>query len=208
MRVRESVGNPEAILLGHSMGSQVSLEEYHLFPEKIKSLLLFCGSYGKITSTFRGTSILEKILPKLTQLVDKNPNFVRALWARLPPELALKAGLKAGDLDAERINPNDVLPYLEHMVHMDMRLFLRMLTEAGEHTAEPYLHEIAVPVLVVAAEKDTFIPPASSLALAEKIPNAELLMIRNGSHAAPIEQPDIINPKVEAFLKQLLHLPS
>ena len=52
---------------------------------------------------------------------------MRAVWSRLPPQLALKIALKAGEIDPERVHPEDMLPYLSHMTHVDFPMFLRML---------------------------------------------------------------------------------
>src|SRR5690606_20052400 len=91
--VREHLGDPPCVLFGHSMGTQVALEAWHLFPRNVKGLVLVCGSFGKVTQSFRGVAILEQILPKLMDIVDKQPDIVRALWSRIPPEMALKAAL-------------------------------------------------------------------------------------------------------------------
>jgi pimeloyl-ACP methyl ester carboxylesterase len=133
--VRRQVGDPPCVLFGHSMGCQVALEAYRQRPEGIRGLVLLCGSFGNVTSTFHNVPVLELVLPKLLDLALKAPDVVRAVWSRLPPQLALKIALKAGEIDPERVHPEDMLPYLSHMTHVDFPMFLRMLRAAGEHTA-------------------------------------------------------------------------
>lgn len=205
--VRRHVGDPPCVLLGHSMGCQVALEAYRSRPEKIRALVLLCGSFGNVTSTFHGVPVLELILPKLLDLADKSPHLVRALWSRLPPQLALKIALKAGEIDPERVHPEDVLPYLSHMTDVDFPMFLRMLHAAGEHTAGDLLGRIDVPVLVIAGERDTFTPPFLATAMTEAMPHGELLMVPRGSHVAPIEQPGLINDRIKRFLKERVLCP-
>jgi pimeloyl-ACP methyl ester carboxylesterase len=77
-----------------------------------------------------------------------------------------------------------------------------MLGQAGEHSAEDLLGSIAVPTLVVAAERDTFTPPDIAEGMAAAIPNAELEMLRGGSHAAPVEQPLLVELRIEKFLAE------
>ena len=77
--VRDDLGDRPTILIGHSMGTQVALEEWHRFPKNVKGLVLICGSYGKVTQSFRGMPILDMILPKLMDIVDKQPDIVRAI---------------------------------------------------------------------------------------------------------------------------------
>lgn len=203
MAVRRLLGDPPCVLVGHSMGVQVALETYHLFPEKVLGLVLACGSYGKVTSSFRGLPVLDLVLPKLMEVVDRKPSLVRALWSRVPAELSIRLALLSRDVDPDRIRRDDMLPYMQHMTHVDFPLFLRMLRAAGEHTAEPYLQSVAVPTLVIAGERDTFTPAWLSERLAREIPDAELVTLAGGSHAAPIEQPDVTREKIVAFLDRL-----
>lgn len=201
--VREHLGDPPCVLVGHSMGTQVSLEAWHLFPRNVKGLVLVCGSYGKVTQSFRGVPILDAILPKVTELVAKQPDLARAIWSRIPPEMALKAALLARDVDPNRVRGEDLLPYLKHMTHVDFPLFLQMLRAAGDHSAEDYLPKIDVPVLVVAGEKDTFTPASLSTFMAEQIPGAELLMLAGGTHVAPLEQQELVAEKMKAFVERV-----
>jgi pimeloyl-ACP methyl ester carboxylesterase len=199
--VRLHVGDPPCVLVGHSMGCQVALETYRHRPERVRALILLCGSFGNVTSTFHGVPVLELILPKLLDLAQKAPDVVRAVWSRLPPQLALKVALKAGEIDPRRVHAEDMLPYLSHMTHVDFPMFLRMLRAAGEHTASDILTKIEVPVLVIAGERDTFTPAFLATAMAEAMPQGELLMVPQGSHVAPIEQPALVNARIVQFLR-------
>jgi pimeloyl-ACP methyl ester carboxylesterase len=200
--VRRHVGDPPCVLFGHSMGCQVALEAYRQRPEKVRALILLCGSFGNVTSTFHGIPVLELILPKLLDLAQKAPDLVRAVWSRLPPQLALKIALKAGEIDPERVHPEDVLPYLSHMTDVDFPMFLRMLRAAGEHTASDLLARIDVPVLVIAGERDTFTPPFLATAMTEAMPHGEILLVPRGTHVTPIEQPELVNATIKRFLTE------
>ncbi len=202
MSVRRHLGDPPCVIVGHSMGTQVALEAWHMYPEHVKGLVLVCGSYGHVTQSFRGVPILDAILPKVMDLVDKSPDLARAIWTRVPPELALKMALLSRDVDPDRVRGEDMLPYLKHMTHVDFPMFLRMLRAAGEHSAEEYLAKIDVPVLVVAGEKDTFTPGSLSTFMADEIPDAELVVLEGGTHVAPIEQPELVGARIKAFVER------
>lgn len=207
MAIRRDDGDVPCVLIGHSMGTQVCLENFRRYPRNVVGLVLLSGSYGKITHTFRGLPVLEMVLPRIIDFVGKRENVVRALWSRLPPELAFKMGLRAGEFDASRIKREDMLPYLRNMTQVDMPMFLRMLAAAGRHTAEDILHEIDVPTLVIGGEKDTFTPGWLSEKMAGAIPGAKLVMCQGASHVAPIEQPELVNGAIVEFL-QSLHVPA
>jgi pimeloyl-ACP methyl ester carboxylesterase len=202
MKVRELVDDPPAVLIGHSMGCQVLLENYRTHPENVRGLILICGSFGKVTSTFHGGPLLDLILPKLLDVAQKSPELVRAVWSRIPPEMALKIALSLGEIDPEKTEPEDFLPYLKHMTHVDFPMFLRMLRAAGEHTAEDLLPQIRVPTLIIAGEKDTFTPAHLARTMQKAIPGAELLVVPGGSHVAPIEQHEVVSRRILEFLRE------
>ena len=199
-----SAGRRGDVLFGHSMGVQVALEAYHAAPENVRALVLVCGSSGKVTHTFRNVPILEALLPPLSRFVEKYPDVIRAVWSRVPHEMALKIALKMGDFDSEHFKLENVLPYMEHMSNVDIPFFLRMLASAGAHSADAYLAAIDVPVLVIAGENDTFTPAWLSRQMAESIPGAEYVEVKGGSHVSPIEQPDLVGARIDAFLRKHL----
>jgi pimeloyl-ACP methyl ester carboxylesterase len=190
------------VLFGHSMGCQVALECLRSRREDVRGLVLLCGSFGRVTETFHGTSLLAQALPKLLDAVEKRPGLTRALWSRIPAELALKTALLLKEVDPRTIVPEDLLPYLRHMTHVDFGMFLRMLRAAGEHTAEDLLPSIDVPVLVVAGEKDSFTPPHLAEFMVEQMPNAELLMLEGGTHVAPLEHRDHVWERIRRFFEE------
>ena len=109
-----------------------------------------------------------------------------------------------GEVDGSLIDEADFKRYWEHVTLMDPKIFLNMLKRAGDHSAEDLLPAINTPTLVIAAEKDTFTPQALAQQLADDIPGAEFVLIKNGSHAAPVEQPDTVLKATLNFLEVAL----
>jgi pimeloyl-ACP methyl ester carboxylesterase len=200
--VLDTLGVRSAVLLGHSMGTQVCLEGYRQRPGTTAGLVLLCGSYGRITRTFHDSDVLRQVLPGALALLEKHPRLVRALWSRGPVELSVTLARWLGEVDAARILPEDLRPYFEHVNHLDLELFLRMLQAAGEHSAEDLLPTLAAPTLVVAGARDQFTPPRYAEQMARTIPGATLFTVPEGSHTAPIEQPERVNAQVLAFVRE------
>lgn len=198
--VRHALGDGPVVLVGHSMGCQVALEGYRLRPENVRALVLICGSSGRITHTFKGTNRLAQVLPGIIERVNAHPGLARALWSRVPPDVALRVALASGEVDAS-MKPEDLLPYLKHMVDIDLRMFLRMLQSAGEHSAIDLLPRIDVPVLVVAGDRDSFTPPRYAEEMAAMLPKGELLMVPGGTHVVPLERRDLVRDRIEDFLR-------
>lgn len=200
--VRRHLGDPPVVLAGHSFGSQVSLEGYRKRPDNVRGIMLLCGSYGRVTHTFKNSEMLANVLPKLSELALKHPRLTRALWSRVPTKTALRIALFTGDIDPNTVRPEDVEPYFHHAAHVDFPMFAQMLTAAGEHSAEDLLPSIEVPVLIVAGDRDSFTPPELSQRMAEVIPRAELVMLSGGTHVAPLEQHELVSLRIEKFLSE------
>lgn len=191
-----------AVLFGHSMGTQVALEAYRLAPDRVQALALVCGSYGRVTATFHGSDMLKQVLPGILELVEKHRGLARALWGRIPAKMAYQIAKLSGEVDVQALREEDFAWYVEHVATLEPALFLSMLKLAGEHSAEDLLASIEVPTLVVAAEKDTFTPPALAKHMAEAIPEAELLYLEGASHAAPVERQGVISERVDRFFAE------
>src|SRR5262245_48500276 len=170
LRALDAAGVETAVVLAHSMGTQVALELYCMAPERVRALVLICGSYGRITHTFHGNDWLHRALPKLIEQVNKHKGVARALWGRLPPQLSFKIAGWLGEIDGLSLAVEDFTQYVEHLSDIDLDLYLAMLQKAGDHSAEDLLPQVAVPCLVISAERDTFTPVDVVRALSELIP--------------------------------------
>lgn len=194
---------PRAVLIGHSMGTQVCLEAYRQRPEAVAGMVLACGSYGNITRTFKGSDALLHAIPRVLALIDKHPVLIRALWQRGPAELLATVSGWLGEVDALRMRTEDMVPYFEHIARLDPALFFRMLAAAGSHSAEDLLPSIRTPVLVLAAERDSFTPVRLAEQLARQIPGARIVRLEGASHAGLLEQPARVEEAVGDFLAGL-----
>jgi pimeloyl-ACP methyl ester carboxylesterase len=203
-RVCEACGIERPVIASHSMGVQVALEYYRQNPDAVGALILMCGTFGKITTTFHGTDLLDQVLPSLMRGATMFPGLARAIWGRVPAALAFRVACAGRELDHERIQEEDFHRYWEHAALMNPTVFLRMLQYAGEHDTKGFLCDMKIATLVVAAERDTFTPMELADEMAHAIPNAELEVIEEASHAAPVEQPDRIADRVEEFLSSRL----
>lgn len=75
-----------------------------------------------------------------------------------------------------------------------------LMASTGPADLGSELAGIRCPVLVVAAERDGFIPLERTRALAQLIPGAEFRILKGAGHAAVIESPQAVVRLVEGFL--------
>ncbi len=201
--VLDAAGYDRAILAGHSMGVQVSLEAWRRARSRVAGLVLVCGSYGNPLRTFKGKRTLEDALPLARFAIHRVPRLVTAFWRSvLPTDFAYRIATLT-EINRELIRREDFFPYLEHMASVDVRLFVDMLAAAGRHSARELLPAIDVPTLIVAGDRDSFTPTSLSEEMHAAIPDSELMIVRGGSHTTPIERPGEVNERVTAFLRRV-----
>lgn len=191
-----------AVLLGHSMGVQVALEAYNQLPDRVAGLVLICGSYGNPLRTFKGSDHLETLLPLVRATVSRVPSLVSTFWRHaLPTQLSFYLAQQI-EIDGARIRREDFFPYLEGLARMDPRMFVCTLAAAGQHNAGEILSRIAVPTLIVAGRRDSFTPMGLSQEMQARIPGAELHIVEQGTHTAPIERPAEVSDVIGSFLRR------
>jgi pimeloyl-ACP methyl ester carboxylesterase len=201
-RVLDDALVDRAVLVGHSMGVQVSLETYRRHAARVAGMILVCGAPSHPLRTFRGSAALEELLPTFQRWIHRVPGVInRITRAVLPTRLAYEIASRL-EIRRELVEPADFMPYLEGVARIDARLFVAMLSAAGQHSADDLLPSIDVPCLVIAGGRDGFTPPERSRAMAAAIPAAELLEIPDASHTAPIERPHAVDEAIREFLSR------
>lgn len=187
------------VLIGHSMGVQVILQMAHDQPERVRALVAVCGAFERPLDTFHNSDLGTRILPLLSGAAFRFPSPLRRVWQRLlPTDLAYQAAI-ATEINGDLIQRDDFLPYLQHLSRMDPLVFLAFLQSAAAHTARPWLRSLHMPTLVFAGDRDHFTPRHLQEQMAVMLPDAELCTVAGGSHAAPLELPEHLELRIEAF---------
>jgi pimeloyl-ACP methyl ester carboxylesterase len=205
-RLRSHLRIKKAALLGHSMGTQVILEYYRRYPNKVSALIPALGTYEKLFDSFfdfAPSSQLFKLFYWLAKF--RHPGMV-ASWnlVHLNPfrmNYHLIKALKV--IHPKKCSWTDIKPYFKHYKRLEMMTFFELAKSAQEHSAVDILSEIHVPTLVIGGAEDRFTPVELSRTMAKSIPGSEYLEIPDGSHAAFLEEPNLINKHVIQFLDRV-----
>lgn len=192
----------QALLVGHSMGVQLILEYAIREPRRVSGLVPICGSYGRMLDTFHDNGLASAGFPQLYRLVADYPDWAQWLWSRLLPTEAVYLYAVTTEVKGSLVRRQDFKPYFDHLARMDVRVFFEMLERVRHHTVEDRLQQVQAPTLVVAGDRDTFTPVWLSRRMQRLIPGAELLVVPHGSHAAPLEMPELIELRLQRFLKE------
>ena len=201
--VLHATATPRAVLVGHSMGVQVCLEFHRRHPAQVVALVLMLGSHGLPLDTFHDSKVLRTVIPAMMTAANRFPDAMTLIWRLVSGgELAFQLATRL-EVNGRLIRREDFMPYFDHLAGMDPRLFLSMLLHAGDHSAYDHLPKVDVPTLIVAGTEDTFTPYYLSEEMHDRIRGSEMLTVPGGTHAATIEQPELIELRLERFLARL-----
>ena len=204
--VLEDAGISEpAILMGHSMGVQVILEFTKRYPERVRALVPMFGTFARPMDTFLDSPLSKPIfdtIAKVTKWTGSSGSWL--LHPLYASPVAIPFGRRTGLMDRYYASNRDIQMYMDHLVEMDPAVFLRMVECLSEHDLEDFLCDVHVPTLIFAGEKDLFTPLHRSHRMDDLIPDSELVILPEGSHAAIVEYPDTINQRIDRFLAEKL----
>lgn len=174
-------------VLGASFGGFVAQEFALKFPERVDKLILACTSAGGAGHVKPDAEILRSFAPDPTLPIgEKIRRFIR-------PAFTEEFNREHGD-EIEKVcefrEQNDVAE----------AVYLAQLQTAFTFDSENELNRIENRTLVLTGDKDFVVPMQNSVNLFKKLPNAELEIIKNGSHMFFIENAEEFNRAVKKFL--------
>lgn len=196
------LGMASAVLFGHSMGVQIALEFHRRYPERVKALVLLCGSFGNPLDTWHDHSLLRAAFPYLLRWVEGSPELAKGLLTRVVgAPWALEFGVRT-ELNPVLMPREHFAPYMEHLAKMNPVYFVRTLDSLKDHSAWEHLPNVEVPALVVGGEIDKFTPVWLSERMVKRLPHSDYLFVPGGSHTAPLERPGLVNSGIARFLRE------
>jgi len=196
----DAEGIERAAFVGWSMGVQVILEAFRKNKRYATSLTLINGTSGRPLDTLSPLPGVKQVLPSLVDLARRAHAVARQVTrkaASLPEALA---GLKAMGLMGETLDDAVFEELVVGFSQLDMEAFFHNLRALGEHDASDVLTEIDVPTLIVSGDRDTMTPPSLAKDIARVIPDAEILIVRGGTHYTAVEFPELVSLRLARFL--------
>ncbi|MEU4486196.1 alpha/beta hydrolase [Streptomyces purpurascens] len=173
------------VLAGLSMGGQIAMDCYRLFPERVSGLVL--------ADTFPSA---------------ETPQGVRTRDAMADRLLAEGMGGYADEV-LERM----VAPYAPDGVKAHVHGMMTATAPEGAAAAlrararrpgyDDLLTRVSVPALVVVGADDTFTPVSDALAMHAALPDAALHIIDGAAHMPNLERPDVFDQALGEFLARV-----
>lgn len=184
----DRLGLDRVVMGGLSMGGQIVMEFYRLFPQRLRGLILADTTpraetgQGKITRNEMADRLLaEGMGPYADEVLSKMiaPYNIQALPAIAEQVLEMMRGTSPQGAAAA----------------------LRGRAERPDYV--DMLSNIAVPALVVVGADDEFTPVSEARLMADRIPDCTLAVIDGAAHMPNLERPQQFNTALAAFLKTL-----
>jgi len=186
----DGLGIDQAHVFGISMGGMIAQEFALRYPQRVKTLTLGCTHCG-------GQNAILSKDPEVLNMLENIDKFDVQQAALAMTKVAVTPWFMQKHMDI-----------LLQMNQMSMQYptpkhgMVRQMQAIQNHDSYERLPQVSVPTLVVTGKEDGLVPPENSVTLAQRIPNADLVLLSNASHMFHMELPDATAEVVKGFIRR------
>lgn len=196
----------DAVVFGHSFGTEILLRAYLQRPDLFKGSCLIGGLFSNPFSHLIGAEKLLEAMTYVKRIYNQAPSVMAALWKfGVTNPISVFLSAIVGGFNLEKTAMKDVEIYAQGVANIDIRVFLTFFAELIENDNMDELPLLKIPTLVIAGERDSLTLPEKQRAIADAIPDSELYLIPDGSHCVQLDFPGEVNERIQNFLDRLGH---
>ncbi len=189
LKVLDELEVEKANVLGASFGGFVAQEFALQFPERVNRLILACTTAGGANHVTPDIEILRSFTPDVSlSVAERIRKFIRPAFT--------------DEFNAAHADEVEKVCVLRETNEVAEAVYFAQLQVAFTFNTADRIGAIENETLVLTGDKDKVVPMQNSLNLAEKLPNATLKVIENGSHLFFVENADEFNSAVSEFLSE------
>ncbi|MFJ6696028.1 alpha/beta fold hydrolase [Streptomyces sp. NPDC091272] len=203
------------VLVGHSMGGMTVMALADQYPELIRERVVgvafvgtSSGHMGEVNFGLpvAGMNAIRRFLPRVlrtlgsqTELVERGRRATADLFAGI---------VKRYSFGSRDVDPA-VSRFAERLIEgTPIDVVAEFYPAFQDHDKAAALQIFAeVPVLVLAGTRDLVTPSAHSEAIAELLPDAELVIVPGAGHLVMLELPDLVNDRLAELLARVGAVP-
>lgn len=194
----------KVIMLGHSMGVNISLQFAKTYPDILIGMVLISGSVLPPQEIMFGTNIVSTILPHVEKIHTAFPAIFNKLWSTSYMNPVVRKTVLHGGFNANQVKEEFVTNYLKKVGEVPPGIFFQLLREMRDHDIINHLETIKVPTLIMAGDQDNVIPYKLQNLLHKYLKNSEFYLIKDGSHVPQVDFPETVNDRINIFCEKII----
>jgi len=129
--------------------------------------------------------------------------FIRRLWALNFGAMADVAEPVAAAMFPKPEHKTLRRAAVERILSNPQDIYKSILRGVVSYNAQPHLHRVKCPTLIVAGDRDLTISLALKQDLHRRLPHSELVVVPDSGHATPIDQHEKFNEILLSFLERV-----
>jgi pimeloyl-ACP methyl ester carboxylesterase len=161
------------------------------------------GTSGHAFRSVAGSRLVGQVIPTLLRLVRAQAALVGRATRMVAGSDALVYAMRRVGLVSRQVDVELFRAVAGELQAVDWVIYSDLLTRLDEHDAEQVLPSIAVPLTIVAGDRDLVTPPAASERMHRAVPQSRLVVIRGGTHYTPAEYPGILVDELARLLDRV-----
>lgn len=187
------LGIKNFILISHSFGTLVALEFLANHQNKVASAIFLSPNFsiGKAKS--------ERVIRPLISLLSRASAFFPLLrkngW-----HIDYSKYKNTGDWNVRRM--------FVDIRNTGLKIFFHCVRNSYKFDREEFLSQIKIPALLVHGKNDTIFSAANSVKMAEKIENAELILLDNANHIIVFNNFTEVLSAIKNFAEKMKNMPA
>ncbi|MEV4330286.1 alpha/beta hydrolase [Streptomyces sp. NPDC049597] len=204
------------VLVGHSMGGMTMMALGAHYPEfvreRVAAIALIGTSSGKLGEVsyglpVAGVNVVRRVLPGVLRALGSQAELVergRRATADLFAGLIKRYSFSSRDVDPA------IARFAERMIESTpIDVVAEFYPAFAEHDkSEALVVFEGMPVLVLAGDKDLVTPGTHSEAIADLMPEAELVIVPDGGHLVMLEHPEAVTDRLADLLARAGAVPA
>lgn len=107
----------------------------------------------------------------------------------------------AGGFNLNLTSLRDLEIYGRGVAAVDLDVFIELFNDMLRYDGRAVLERIRVPSLVIGGTLDSITPLPLQREIHEGIAGSEMLVVPYGTHCTQLDMPDLVNLKIEQFLR-------
>ncbi len=198
----EELNLPPLPIIGHSLGVNVILDFYRLYPDRVSALVLANGTPKDPFETMFHHNILQVFFPLILLANRMAPDVLEKFWKSQGENKINQFFIAIAGFNRKYAKQEDINEYLRLTSTVPLGIFLNLLGDFMSYDCTHWLEEVRVPTLIISGGQDLITPPINQRIMKELIPRSILETIPEGSHCPQMEQIDLVNNMLEKFLEK------